>query len=48
MKLTYTDIAILSLGFMAFYYILKSLGLKWRIEHIEQARRRRRANENRG
>ena len=48
MKLTYTDILILSLGFTALYYILKSLGLKWRIEHIEQVRRRRRANENRG
>lgn len=48
MKLTYTDILILSLGITAFYYILKSLGLKWRIEHIEQVRRRRRANENRG
>lgn len=48
MKLTYTDILILSLGITAFYYILKSLGLKWRIEHMEQVRRRRRANENRG
>lgn len=48
MKLTYTDITILSLGFTALYYILKSLSLKWRIEHMEQVRRRRRANENRG
>lgn len=48
MKLTYTDIAILALYWTSLYFIVKSLSLKWRIKHIEQVRRRRRANENRG
>ena len=48
MKLTYTDILIMALYWTSLYFIVKSLSLKWRIKHIEQVRRRRSANENRG
>lgn len=48
MKLTYTDILILTLGLTSVYAMLEALSLKWRIEHMEQVRRRRRANGYRG
>ena len=48
MKLTYTDVAILALYWTSLYFIVKSLSLKWQIEHIKASRERRRANENRG
>lgn len=40
--LTYTEIAILVLGYTALYMVLKSLGLKWQIEHMQASRARRR------
>lgn len=42
MALTYTDVLILTLGITSVYAMLEALGLKWRIEHIQQVRRAKR------